>query len=345
MDRKVRFLTSLAYWGALGALTVFFALFLFPKILPFLLGFSVAALFEPLVRRCAKGKSRWFASSVVILPFWGIVLFLLWKLGSLIYAEAGQLLQWLRTADIGGWIAALPIMPGDEQTREKILSWIGEQLPAVLNLSQDLLVRLIGLLMKLPDAFLFSFAMVVSSLLISASYPAWEPFLLRQMPARLQSEYFDVKLFLTKTVLRVLRAYGILFCLNYAQIALGLVVLHVSYPLILAALIAVLDLLPFIGTATVLVPWGLAELFFFSNPFTGAGLLVLALVVSVVREILQTKIVGKHMGLSPLATLISIYLGLKIFGFFGVFVFPLLFLFLKEWNGSGRISLWKNSPE
>ena len=232
---------------------------------------------------------------------------------------------------------------------ENAVAWLSEKtdtiLPMILDLSQSVLMRLLDVLLKLPNAMIFSFTMVASSFLFSLSYPRIEPFVLRQLPARLQTEYFDVKEFLFRKFFRFLRAHGTMFFINYGELFVGLLVLKSSYPLILAAVIALADLLPYIGMASILVPWGLIQWFLFSDPTSGIGLIVLAVAVSVVRELLEPRIVGKSIGLSALATLFSIYLGMKLLGFAGIFLFPLLFLFLKEWNESGRISLWKNKPE
>lgn len=345
MDHKIRFLVNLFYWGAMFALLIVFFLFLFPKLLPFAIGFAVASVWNPVVTKIAESRRRWFASAVIIVPFWCVILFLLWRLGMLAYSEAGQLLKWIQNADFTVLLDSIRWTAEDPSLKEWILERLESFLPSVLTFSQTVLSGLIDLLLALPGAFLFCFVMIVSSLLLSISYPKIEPFLLRQLPARFQTEYYDIKEFLIQKILRILRAYGILFLVNYAEIFLGLWLIRIPYPLLIAAVVALFDLLPFIGTATILVPWGLIDLIFLARPYEGIGLIILAVVVSLVREVLQPKIVGKHIGLSALSTLFSIYLGMKFLGVFGVFLFPLLFLFLKEWNEAGRISLWKNDPD
>lgn len=344
MDRRVNFLINLAYVGGLIALAVLFFRYAFGKILPFLLGFLVAAAVERLVARLSQKGKRWLFSPLVVIPVWVLVFFLVWRLGTMLYGEAGQLLNWFRQTDFLSLAEQLPFLPKSGDAREWILARLRGFLPAVADLSQTVLVRLLEILMKLPDAFLFCFAMILSSLLFSLHFPDFEPFLLRQMSARIQSEYCDLKAFLSEKVLRLVKAYGILFLINYTELSAGFFLLNVRYPLIIAALVALFDLLPFIGTATVLIPWGIVSLIL-GDSARGAGLLVMAAIVSLVRELLQPKIVGRHIGLSPLGTLVSIYLGMKFLGFVGAFLFPLVFLFLKEWNSSGRILLWKNTPE
>ncbi len=345
MKNKLQFLINVAYWGTILVIIVLLFRYIVPPTLPFLLGFSVASLLNPLVSKISKVRKRWFASAIVIIPFWGILLFLLWKAGSLIYGEAVELLHWIQTTDFKSVLTTLDLPFLNEDVAEFLMEKADTILPTVLNLSQNALKKLLDLLLGLPNAVIFSFAMVVSSVLLSASYPKIEPFLLRQLPARLQTEYYDIKDFLVRKIFRFLKAHGTMFAINFAELLVGLWVLRSPYPLILAAVIALADLLPYIGMASVLVPWGLIEWLLLSDPAQGIGLIILAVIVSVVREILSPRIVGKNIGLSALATLFSIYLGMKLIGIAGIFLFPLFFLFLKEWNESGRIFLWKNEPE
>ncbi|MBO5248451.1 MAG: AI-2E family transporter [Clostridia bacterium] len=345
MKKKLRFLINIAYWGTIfGAILLLFR-YVVPPALPFLIGFAVASALNPLIGKISRISTRTFSSVIVILPFWSILLFLLWKIGVLIYGEAVELLQWIQTTDFEALFSSidLPFL------NEDAVSWFAEKadalLPALLDLSQNALIKLLNVLIELPGAIIFSFAMIASSLLFSISYPKIEPFVLRQLPIRLQAEYYDIKDFLLRKIVRFFRAHGIMFLFNFTELLIGLWFLKSPYPLIFAAIIALADLLPYVGMASVLVPWGLIRWLLFSDPSQGIGLIVLAVIVTVVRELLEPRIVGKNIGLSALATLFSIYFGIKSMGFFGAIVFPLLFLFLKEWNESGRILLWKNEPE
>ncbi len=345
MKKKLHFLVNVAYWGIIFVIGFLLVRYVIPPTLPFLLGFAVASAWNPLITKISRVRTRWCASLIIIVPFWGILLFLLWKAGALVYGEAVELLNWIQTTDFEQFISTLdiPFLNGDT------MSWILEKadtfFPAVLDLSQKALMKLLNLLLALPNAVIFSFAMVVSSVLLSVSFPKIEPFLLRQLPARLQTEYYDIKDFLIRKIFRFVKAHGIMFGINFTELLIGLWILKSPYPLILAAVIALADLLPYIGMASVLVPWGLIQWLLLDHPTQGIGFIVLAGIVSVARELLEPRIVGKNIGLSALATLFSIYLGMKFMGVTGVFLFPLLFLFFKEWNESGRILLWRNEPE
>ena len=92
---------------------------------------------------------------------------------------------------------------------------------------------------------------------------------------------------------------------------------------ILALLIAVVDFLPLLGTGLVLIPWAAVSLLL-GEVSLGIGLLVLYGISSVVRQILEPKLIGEGLGLHPLLSLAAMYAGLKLFGVWGMILAPLV---------------------
>ena len=131
-------------------------------------------------------------------------------------------------------------------------------------------------------------------------------------------EYFR---FLKEAAIRVVGGYflaqfRIMFVVAVI-LAIGFLILGVSYSVVWAVLIALLDFLPLFGTGTALFPWALVKLLTGEWPFA-AGLVFLYLLTQVVRQIIQPKIVSDSMGVPPLATLFLLYLGFKIRGISGM---------------------------
>ena len=118
-----------------------------------------------------------------------------------------------------------------------------------------------------------------------------------------------------------LRAYGLLFALTLVQLLIGFWIIGVRYAFLVAFLISILDLLPALGAAAVLIPWS-ALAFASGNVRVGAGLLILAGVVTLTRQIAEPKIVGKSLGLHPLLALFAMYVGLELFGAVGLVLGP-----------------------
>lgn len=109
----------------------------------------------------------------------------------------------------------------------------------------------------------------------------------------------------------------------------GLYLLGNDYAVLLGIFIGLLDAMPIFGTGTVLIPWALISLLLGSWAYA-AGLMAIYLICYYLREILEAKMMGGHMGIPPLEMLISMYIGLKLFGVAGFILGPFGFMVIKE---------------
>lgn len=142
------------------------------------------------------------------------------------------------------------------------------------------------------------------------------------------------------TIANMLKGYISIMFITFVELSVGLTVLQAPNSILLAALIAVVDILPVLGTGTVLIPWSLISLIT-GDTFLGIGLIILYVVILIVRNIIEPKFIGKRIGLKPLVTLVSMYLGMKLAGVAGMFIFPLVVAFLKNLHDAGIINTWK----
>jgi sporulation integral membrane protein YtvI len=110
---------------------------------------------------------------------------------------------------------------------------------------------------------------------------------------------------------------------------LGLTIIGNPYAIFIGLGIGVLDLLPVLGAGSVLVPWA-AVAFIMGNVRLGISLLVLYGVCFVTRQSLESKIVGEHIGVHPILTLMAIFIGLRVFGPLGVVFGPFIAIAIKS---------------
>lgn len=130
--------------------------------------------------------------------------------------------------------------------------------------------------------------------------------------------------------------------ITLVEVWIGLLVLRVDYAFVLALLIAFADLLPILGTSSVLVPWAIFELL--AGKFAlGIGLLILTVILWILRNFTEPKIVGKQLGIHPVISLISMFAGVKLLGFTGLFIGPLIAILVVTLNQSGHIHMYKNA--
>ena len=126
-----------------------------------------------------------------------------------------------------------------------------------------------------------------------------------------------------------LKTQGIIMMLTAAICTVGFWLLGNPYYILAGVGIGILDALPVFGTGTVLIPW--AVVMFFSGRWgRGIVLLALYLICYFLREILEAKLMGDRVGLSPLETLMSMYVGLELFGIVGFLLGPVGLLLIKD---------------
>lgn len=135
-----------------------------------------------------------------------------------------------------------------------------------------------------------------------------------------------------------LKAQVFLSLITFTMAYIGLWLLEVPYTLLLSILIVFVDILPILGTGSVLVPWAVVAIFQ-GNQTLGIGLLIMFIVITIVRRIVEPKVYSANMGLTPLAALISLYLGFKILGFIGLFLGPALVIVYETLKKAGVIKL------
>ena len=102
-----------------------------------------------------------------------------------------------------------------------------------------------------------------------------------------------------------------IMCVVAVILLIGLNILGVNYTILLSILISFVDMLPFFGTGTVMIPWGVYKLLT-GNVRMAVGLLILYAVTQVIRQVIQPKLVGDSMGLDPLVTLVLLFIGYKV---------------------------------
>ena len=156
------------------------------------------------------------------------------------------------------------------------------------------------------------------------------------IPVRYRKSASGVAALVGTAVKRYVRAYLLLMLITFFEVFVGLSVLRVKYALLIALIIAVVDLLPILGAGTVLVPWALV-CFAGGDVRMGLGLIILYGIVTVIRQIAEPAVVGSSIGLHPALSLVSVYLGFKLFGFAGMIFFPCALFVLSETlkKGSG----------
>lgn len=351
--RKKQFLLNVSTVAVAIALGAILIKFLLGWILPFLFGYIIAAAVQPAARFAQR---HWHLSKRAA----GLVLALLLILGILalcavvlarvimtatpMVQRLPQFLQALITqvshVTTGLTRSSKNVSPELSQNISSVVNGLSAELMKVSHYATRLLTFAKSLLTGLPRVLLGIAVTILSACFFSMDYERIRDFLLRQLPEKYQDMAVEIKLFFFRSVGKMLRAYAFLMLLTFIELAFGLMLLRIPNAILIAVVIAAVDILPVLGTGTVMVPWAIITLLFGNIPLA-VGLAVLYAVITTVRTILEPKVVGDRIGLYPLITLFSIFLGLKFAGVAGIFLFPLIALIVKRLNDTGMIRLWK----
>lgn len=328
--------------------------YLLPWSAPFLIAFAFAALMEPSVRRMSSGAlSRGLSAGVCTLLLFGTLASLLILIGSRVGAEltgaagrmpelfdnimltAERLELWARDvadglpAGIGRWITDMIDNMPDHLGG--IPAWLSGKAVAIVSAVAE----------KTPSVLLFTLTTGIGVYFFSASYPDIVRFVSSQIPENQKPLMKFLRTDLLRTVACWLRAQFILMAITFGELLIALTALEVEYALAVSLLIALIDMLPVFGTGTVLIPWAAISLVG-GNIRLGIGVIIAYGVITLLRNLIQAKLLGDSLGLHPAATLVAIYLGFCVMGIGGMILFPVATIMLKQLNDNGFVHLWKS---
>lgn len=353
-QKAARWLTALVYCGAIVGGAWLMVRFVLPWTAPFLLAFAVASALELPVRALVRhGWRRSIASAVLTLAVLGILAWLTVKLTvwgiSAVNGFAGEvpglmeaLTENLSRLENRALAFASSAPEGVGQYLETAVQAMGEkfyELPAIL--SQWALDALARAAQNSPDALLFLVTAGIGSYFISSSFPLVLAFVRAQIPQSVHRRWAGMGQNMKASFGGMFRAQLIMMGLTFFQLLLSFLLMKIKGAAALAALTALIDALPVFGTGVVLVPWGLYCLLL-GHSDKGLALLISWVLVTLVRNCAQAKLVGDQIGLDPIASLLAVYVGWQVWGVGGMLLFPLLFVALQQLNERGLITLWKN---
>ena len=134
------------------------------------------------------------------------------------------------------------------------------------------------------------------------------------------------------------KSYLLVMLITFGELTLGLLIIGVRRAILLAALIAIFDIFPVVGAGAILLPWSVISLIQ-GKTLQALGLMILYVVILVVRQFLEPKVVGKQVGLPPLVTLACMFVGTSLFGVWGLFGLPIGAAILVNLNNDPNVPI------
>ncbi len=354
-NKKKNFIIDTVYTTIILVLTYVFFKYGVGLISPFVFAFLISSsIIKPsrLISKRFKLPQK-LVSIVMVLIFYGIIGFLFSLVGIKIYTAVSK------------FVSNLPSLYGTtiEPFLNSIFSFMGE---GIYSLDPSLVMRLdsfsselissLGEFIKtvsmkavssvsssaanVPSFFIKFLIMIISTFFISADYENINKFIVKQFPEKWMEVLIQAKRYVVGTLFSCVKSYAIIICITFIEITIGLTILGVKNSVTIAALIAVFDIIPALGTGGIMIPWGI-YMIINDRLSLGIGLLCVYIVVTIVRNFLEPKLVGSQIGLHPVVMLMGVFVGVKLFGAIGLFGLPIFISLINNLNKTGAIKLYK----
>lgn len=344
IQQKQGFLINVAYWAVIAAAVYLAFDYLLPISVPFLLGILIACWVVRLSRkiRCSHKLFR----LCLALLIYGVAAMAVTLLGAEAVSLVSGVIKWLPQ------VYELKLLPFATVCYDWFMSCVQMLDPALTSaldmLAESLLSSLRNLISYLsgfavnlvsgvatgvPSLILSLLAMIFSTVFMVSDYERITAFAVEHIPERIKIILGSIYVYVTDTLLVVIRSYAMIMLLTFTELSILFSLFGISNAVLKAALIALLDILPILGTGGIMIPWSVISLVL-GNTTLGLQLLLIYVIVTVVRNYVEPKIVGTQLGLHPIISLVSMFIGLRLFGFLGLFGLPV-----------GISFLWKQKKE
>ena len=367
-DKRRQFLINILFFAVVGAILYVLVVKALPLVMPFFIAFLIAAILNKPAFKIHKKFpkiSKALAGRLLFLVLLIVVIAVIAFAGMSIAAYLKSFVKWLtqNLKHIPAYLLGLKseVLRATQNLPDSVRTVVENALNKYASTSA---IKSIDVSKILTGAVggVWSFAKGVPSVLVSTliaiiatffmfgSFDDIKLFIKAQLSERHRELVGDIRAAFKDTIGNYATAYGKIILITFGEICVSLLLMKLikvyngSYIPLIAFGIAIVDILPVLGTGSVVAPWAVIS-FIQGNFGLGIALLVMWAVISVIRQYIEPKLVGKQIGLNPILTLCCMYVGLKVFGALGMFGLPITIIILKALQDTGKIHIWKTPEE
>lgn len=355
-EKKRAFIINFIYFALIIGTAFVVLKYALPMLAPFVTGFIIAYLLRKPIRFLSARLhvNRTISAILIVLIFYCTIGLLITLLGMKAFTETRDLVLNLPAIYSDHFEPGLigifdrieqsilrmddSLVAALEEMSNELVQSLGQM---VSGLSVGVMGIISGLASSLPGLFIKLLLMIISTFFIAADYDRLTGFMLRQLNEKSNKIFMQIKEYVGGTLFVCIRSYALIMSITFAELSISLTLIGIENSVLIALVIAVFDILPVLGTGGVMIPWTVITALQGNYP-TALGLLLVYLFITVVRNILEPKIVGSRIGLHPVVTLASMFVGVQLFGVLGLFGFPICLSLLRHLNDNGTIKLFKS---
>lgn len=349
MEKRKQLIVNTIFFLIIVGSAYIAAVYLLPIFMPFLVAFLLATVIHAVVSRIPskseRGRKRisimltavFFILAVVVLCFLGI--------GLLRLAEKAIInLPRLYEEEFVPWVYSIADrlesryggngIVGFQNIGNSFMEFIQKLEESLSEFSVDKITNVSKYAKIIPGLVIKVVITVVATFFLASDYEKITGFVLKILPERGKNFVVKLKKYSSEVLAAYVRSYSILMVITFVELCIGLGILRIPYFIMISFGIAIFDILPVLGTGGILIPWAAAAVIL-GNYKLAVGLIVLDFVIMIIRNALEPRIVGKQIGVHPLATLIALFVGLRFCGIIGMVGFPVCLSILIQLNKEG----------
>jgi len=381
VEKRRDFLINFVYFAFFVAAFYLFMKYAFGVVYPIIIAFVLAMILQRPVNFIAKKThlKKGFAGTLMSLFLFFVIFALIALLGAKIVIEVKDFVASLMAKfenlesainKLGDWISELSLIKKlPEGLRGTVLDTVNDFTKRLTEYKSSTasagdtaaksfdfsilstpLSGVWGAAKQIPSVIVGILITIITTCFMTADYERVRNFIMNQLPEERRRKLSMAKRITFKSVGKILKAYALIVLITTTELAIGLYILTLlklysgEYVIIISIIIALIDIVPVLGTGTVLIPWALYSLVTGNIGF-GIGLLVMYVVILIIRQIIEPKLVAGQVDVSPVLTISSMYIGTKCFGVLGIFILPLACIVIKLLNDEGIIHLFKTGKK
>lgn len=348
VEKRRNFLINFCYFALILGLIYLTVNYLLPAILPIIIALIIALVFKGPISKISKLKNtnRALVSVIVLTVFYTILLAVIVLLTSQLLSFIKDVINILPSFyinmaepflyDTGESI--LNTFPEIARDVEEVTKYITDSLSSfVFNASEAVALGLGSLVTRIPSFIVNAFFTAIASFFFTIYYHDITEFTFRQLPEDKAIESRHLKSDVIGTIWKYAKSYAKIMSFTFIELTIGLIILRIPNALAVSAIISLVDILPILGVGTVLIPWSITG-FIIGNYKIGFGILILYIIITVIRQSIEPKIIGDQIGLHPVVTLVCIFTGGTLFGLLGVFFLPISAAVVKKLHDDGKLN-------
>ena len=371
-QKRWSFIVNILYFGIFIAAFFLFMKYAFSTLLPFVAALAIAALLQkPL--KFITGKSDKIpygaTSAVLAILVYAVFIGILALGGAKIVSSLGDLIGYFtdRCSTLGDFFEVLKsgyleleiskMLPAEannavigaiDSFSEFVVS--GQIFKTLTDNISNLISPIGSAISKVPSIFVGFIVSIIATCFMTSSYDDIKHFIIRQFSDENQKKLYKARHIVKTSVGKMIKAYAAIIGITTCEIFIGLSILKLigvyegSHVFLLSFIIALIDIVPVLGTGTVVLPWSVYS-FVTGNIGMGIGLLVLYALITVIRQVIEPKLVAGQVGISPVVTIMAMFIGVKIFGAMGIFLLPFIVIIINLLNEEGVIHLFKTKKK